>query len=350
MFNAVLVWFRRDLRDFDHAALAEAGRRARTVYCAFVFDRAILDPLAERADRRVEFIRESLVALDRALRARGGTLIVRHGFAQDEIPALAQTLGVEAVFANRDYEPAAKARDAAVAGRLQALGVGFEAFKDQAVFDGAEVLTQAGRPYTVFTPYRRAWLARLGDDWAPLSGSSPASAAESGGRLAVSALAQGVPTLEAIGFRPAGLAGVGALPGCAGADAACAAFLPRLADYATQRDFPAVEGGSRLSVHLRFGTVSIRRLVGLAIAHGALAGEAGAQTWLSELVWRDFYFMILDRFPYVVDRAFKPEFDAVEWETGGGGRRRVCRLVRGENRVPAGRCRDAATERNRLHA
>ena len=156
MLDAVLVWFRRDLRDFDHAALSEALRRARRVHCAFVFDRAILDALPTRADRRVEFIRESLVELDRALRQRGGGLIVRHAVAASEIPRLARELRVDAVFANRDYEPQAKARDAAVAATLSETGIDFESFKDQVIFDGAEVLTQAGRPYTVFTPYKNA--------------------------------------------------------------------------------------------------------------------------------------------------------------------------------------------------
>ena len=150
--DSILVWFRRDLRDTDHSALCEALRRGRRVYCAFVFDREILDALDQRADRRVEFIRESLVELDIALRERGGALLVRHGWAVSEIPALASELGVAAVFANRDYEPQAKKRDAAVMVALNENGIAFESFKDQAVLDGDEVLTQAGRPYTVFTP------------------------------------------------------------------------------------------------------------------------------------------------------------------------------------------------------
>jgi len=154
------------LRDTDHAALCQALRRGRRVYCAFVFDREILDRLEQRADRRVEFILESLAELDAALRARGGALLVRHGWAVSEIPRLASQLGVEAVFANRDYEPNAKQRDAAVGAALRAIGIAFESFKDQAIFDANDVLTQAGRPYTVFTPYRNAWLKRLTeDDW-----------------------------------------------------------------------------------------------------------------------------------------------------------------------------------------
>src|SRR5574343_486875 len=127
-----LVWFRRDLRDHDHAALSAALSNARQVYCAFVFDTDILDALPSRRDRRVHFIHQSLVELDAALRARGGGLIVRHGRAAEEIPALATQLGVGAVFANRDYEPAAKARDATVSAALRQGGITFHASKDQA--------------------------------------------------------------------------------------------------------------------------------------------------------------------------------------------------------------------------
>ncbi|EXI75223.1 MAG TPA: deoxyribodipyrimidine photo-lyase [Candidatus Accumulibacter phosphatis] len=308
--ESILVWFRRDLRDYDQAALCEALRRASRVHCAFVFDREIIDPLPRSGDRRVEFIRESLLELDRALRARGGALIVRHGCPRGEIPLLARQLGVRAVFANRDYEPQARQRDAAVAAALRAEGIGFELFKDQAVLDGEEVLTQAGRPYTVFTPYRNAWLKRLReDDWQAHCGH--------GGCLVASPMAVGVPALADLGFAETGLRALGIVPGMSGGRQRLQDFVGRLALYRQQRDFPAVKGVSYLSVHLRFGTVSVRELVALAIAAGALRPEAeGAATWLSELVWRDFYFMILDRFPHVVERSFRPEYDAIVWEQG----------------------------------
>ena len=304
MLDRVLVWFRRDLRDVDHAALSEALRRARRVYCAFVFDRTILDALPTRADRRVEFIRESLCELDRALRRRGGALIVRHAIATDEIPRLARELDVDAVFANRDYEPQAKARDAAVAAALGEIGIGFESFKDQVIFDNAEVLTQAGRPYTVFTPYKNAWLKRLTDD-------DHAPYACDRGQMVASTQATGVPTLTQIGFVPTNLRQIGVAPGVSGARALIDDFSGRIGRYREQRNYPAIKGVSYLSVHLRFGTVSLRELVSLAQA----AGEDGA-TWLSELIWRDFYFMILDCFPHVAERAFKPEYDAIDWRQG----------------------------------
>lgn len=311
ILDSVLVWFRRDLRDSDHAALAEALRRARRVYCAFVFDREILDELPERADRRVQFIHESLLELNHALRERGGGLIVRHGWSVSEIPQLAGELGVVAVFANRDYEPRAKRRDDVVAVALGAAGIAFESFKDQVIFDGPEVLTQAGRPYSVFTPYKNAWLKRLTDD-------DVQPYQTSAGCLAAAPAASQIPSLTEIGFQTSDLREIGIVPGTRGARPLLDDFAGRIGRYKAQRDFPAVKGVSYLSVHLRFGTVSIRQLVSAAIAAGALdaarEGAEGAATWLSELIWRDFYFMILDTFPRVAERAFKPEYDAILWD------------------------------------
>jgi deoxyribodipyrimidine photo-lyase len=326
--DSILVWFRRDLRDYDQAALCQALRRARRVHCAFVFDREIIDALPHTGDRRVEFIRESLLELDRALRARGGALIVRHGWARAEIPLLARELAVSAVFTNRDYEPQAKQRDAAVAAALRADGIAFESFKDQALLDGEEVLTVAGRPHTVFTPYRNAWLKRLGeDDWQAHCGQP--------GRLVESPLAVGVPALADLGFATTGLPAVGIVPGMSGGRQRVQDFAGRLALYRQQRDFPAVKGVSYLSVHLRFGTVSVRELVALAIAAGALRPEAeGAATWLSELIWRDFYFMILDRFPHVVERSFRPEYDAITWEQGAAAERAFADWCAGRTGYP----------------
>lgn len=299
-----LVWFRRDLRDHDHAALGAAIASGAPVHCAFVFDTDILDALPERRDRRLEFILGSLRELDAALRQRGGGLLVRHGRAVDEIPALARQLGVGAVFANRDYEPAAKQRDTTVERRLAEQGIRFHACRDQAIFDCDTLLTGAGRPYTVFTPYRNAWLKRLtAADHAPI---------DCRGRLAPSP-ENALPGLAELGFLPTNLGELGIQPGMSGARALWDEFrTSRLARYGQLRDFPAVKGVSYLSVHLRFGTLSIRELVTAALAEGA-------DSWLNELIWRDFYFMILDRFPHAVDGAFKPEYDAIRWDDWPAG-------------------------------
>lgn len=294
-----LVWFRRDLRDHDHAALYAALNQAPAVYCAFVFDSEILAALPSPDDRRVHFIHESLKELDAALAKRGGGLIVRHGNPVEVIPRLARELDVSAVFANRDYEPYAKTRDSIVSAHLGNYGIGFHLYKDQVIFAGDEVLTQAGKPFSVFTPYKNAWLRRLtATDCAPYASASR--------ELGETALA-GVPTLPEIGFAPTDLAALGIPPGMSGGDRQWTDFRNNcIGRYGEQRDFPAIDGSSHLSVHLRFGTISIRQLV-----RAALALEA--DVWLNELIWRDFYFMILDRFPHVATGAFKIEFAAIQW-------------------------------------
>lgn len=299
-----LVWFRRDLRMYDHAAFYHALHAGRAVYCAFVFDSEILQALSQRQDRRVEFIWHSVRELADALRERGGGLIVLHGRARDEIPALAARLGVQAVFANRDYEPQAVQRDAAVAAALALRGIAFHDCKDQVVFDGAEVLTQGGRPFSVFTPYKNAWLKKLDGD-----ALRPYATQERFDRLAQSAETE-MPSLSAMGFETTDLKRLGVRAGMAGAAQLLRDFAKRIDAYAETRDFPALDGPSRLSVHLRFGTVSIRQLV--AFAH-ANAGR-GAASWLSELIWRDFYFAILQHYPRVVHAAFRLEYAALEFE------------------------------------
>ncbi|MFZ3126584.1 MAG: deoxyribodipyrimidine photo-lyase [Rhodoferax sp.] len=314
-FNTGLVWFRRDLRVQDHAALSAALRACRQVHCVFVFDRAILDALP-RADRRVEFIRESLVELDASLRTLAGKpgagLIVQHGFATSALPALASALGAQAVFAAHDYEPQAMARDAQVQAALEARGVAWITVKDHVIFERQEVLTQASKPYSVFTPYKRAWLARVGDAPPVAHGGEPPAP-----RLAERppAYAQPVPTLATLGFAPTNLNALGIRAGTTGAHALLDDFWSRMDHYDATRNFPAVKGPSYLGVHLRFGTVSIRQLVTLALQR-YLQGSTGAATWLGELIWRDFYFQILANFPHVATGAFKPEYDQIGWEQG----------------------------------
>jgi deoxyribodipyrimidine photo-lyase len=314
-FDTGLVWFRRDLRVGDNPALSAALQRCAQVHCVFVFDRAILDELP-RADRRVEFIRESLFELDEALRAAAGKaeagLIVRHGLATECVPEMARTLGVQAVFAGHDYEPAAITRDATMRLTLVAMGVEFVTLKDHVIFEQREVLTQTGKPYAVFTPYMRAWLARLGDIPPAPYATKPLAAA-----LAArpTAFTEPVPSLESLGFSTTNLKGLGIQPGASGAGKLLDDFWGRMDDYDQTRNFPSVKGPSYLGVHLRFGTVSIRQLVSLALQR-KLAGSAGAAVWLAELVWRDFYFQVLSNFPDVAENAFKPEYDKISWEQG----------------------------------
>ena len=308
-----LVWFRRDLRAFDHAALHHALTSSNEVVCVFIFDEEILAPLP-REDRRVEFIHASLAELDAELRQLGGHLVVRHAIAADEIPRLAAELDVDAVFANGDYEPQAVARDEAVAAALEQAGRQFFSFKDQVIFEKNEVLTLGEKTFSVFTPFKNAWLKRMAADPECLA---PYPVEPHAARFAPAPPGHRLPSLDEIGFAPTNLRELGIAPGMSGGAALFENFIPRIGAYDEARNYPAVKGPSYLSMHLRFGTVSIRHLVrsvNQLMASGA--GGAGAPVWLSELIWREFYAMILFHHPRVVDHAFKPAYDAIEWESG----------------------------------
>lgn len=300
--DSALVWFRRDLRLIDHTALCHALQRHAKVYCAFVFDTTILTGLP-RCDRRVDFIHHALLELDQLLREHGGALIVRHGDPLTEIPRLALELGVASVHANRDYEPKALGRDAAVAQALAAEDIGFCDYKDQVIFEKTEVMTQVGTPFLVFTPYKNAWLKRL------LPGDLEVRLPELS-RLAKPDFETAIPALAELGFEQSNLSELKFPLGISGAHALFEDFKDRISAYKEARDFPAVKGVSYLSTHLRFGTISIRQLAAFAYAQGG----RGAETWLSELIWREFYMMILWHRPDVVDRCFKPEYDALVWD------------------------------------
>ena len=314
--DAALVWFRRDLRVDDHAALYHALRAARQVWCAFVYDRAILDELP-RADRRVEFIVESVDALAADLArlgercgVTGVRLLVRHGTGADEIVALAAELHVQAVYANHDDDPYALVRDARARGDLAARGVALHTSKDHVIFERAEVLTLSGKPYTVFTPYRTAWLKKLDDYFVtpyPVERHAAALAAVPAG------IDTTLPGLARLGFVRTNLASLKVEGGSAAAELLLADFLGRIDAYDTARDYPAIKGPSYLGVHLRFGTISIRRLAREAAARPA---SDGARVWLSELVWRDFYQQVLHHLPHVVGHSCKPEYDKVRFEHG----------------------------------
>ncbi len=319
-YDSGLIWFRRDLRASDQAALYHALKDCKRVWCAFVFDTDILQPLLERglkADRRVEFIHESLLDLDEQLHGLGRAngiegvgLIVRHGPADDEITRLAIELGVQAVYANHDDEPAARQRDQRVLGTLAHAGIMLHLHKDHAIFERHELVTLNGRPYGVFTPYKNAWLRKITPFYL-----KPYSVERHAGALAPCPAAHpaGVPTLAAIGFEPTNLRALKIRTGSRGAQGLFEDFLTRIERYQQARDFPAVKGPSYLSVHLRFGTISIRQLAG--VAHQMhLQGLVGASTWLSELIWRDFYLQILANFPQVATSSFKPEYNAIRWE------------------------------------
>ena len=302
-YERSICWLRRDLRLKDHVALSETCHLSKEVVVVFVFDTTILDKLKDNRDRRVTFIHQSLEELEQKIRKKGSTLVVLQGDPIKEIPEFADRIKAQAVFINRDYEPAAKKRDKTVQTACRSRGITFHDFKDQVIFEGGELLTKSGTPFKVFTPFKKKWLKTLNpslyhnhspklERLMPEHKLKKYQRDRSLGKLG----------FESADLRPA--------TGETGAQKQLKQFLPHLATYDKTRDYPALSNGtSGLSVHLRFGTLSIRSLVRLALD----TPGSGAQTWLSELIWRDFYQMILDCFPHVVKGCFKKEYDHIQW-------------------------------------
>ncbi|HRG83782.1 MAG TPA: deoxyribodipyrimidine photo-lyase [Chitinophagaceae bacterium] len=283
-----ICWFRRDLRLDDNAALYHALKEGLPVLPLFIFDRNILDELEDKSDRRVEFIHLALQDMQIELQKLDSTLDVRYGTPEEVFPQLLKDYQVNKVFTNHDYEPYAKTRDQRIGQFLQKNGVGFQTYKDQVILEKGEVLKDDGKPYTVFTPYSRKWKAVLTEfHLKPYPCRKYA-------RHFLKQAPKPLIKLEAMGFKASGQS----FPGKEWKG-------QTIRNYKEQRDIPAIPGTSRLSVHLRFGTISIRQL----------AAEAGGlnETFLNELIWRDFYQMILWHFPHVVGHAFKPEYDRIKW-------------------------------------
>ncbi|WP_291907759.1 deoxyribodipyrimidine photo-lyase [Chitinophaga sp. CB10] len=283
-----LCWFRRDLRLDDHAALYHALKSDRPVLPVFIFDTNILADLEDKTDARVGFIRQTLVQLQRRLRDYGANIEVFTGTPEQAFRYWTGKYQVGAVYTNHDYEPYARQRDAAVAKQLALEGIGFFTFKDQVILDKNEVLKDNGEPYTIFTPYSRKWQQTL----TPFH-LKPYPVQRYMSRL-FKAAATDIPTLASIGFQPSSIP----LP---------SAELDEniVAHYDKTRDYPALHGTSRMGLHLRFGTVSIRRLMKAAMELNA--------TYVKELIWREFYQMILWHFPHVLGHSFKKEYDRIMW-------------------------------------
>lgn len=302
LYNRSLFWFRRDLRDYDNTGLAAALNNSNEVFCVFIFDRKILDQLPTRKDRRVDFIYQSILQLADALKSKGGSLIVLYGDAVEEIEKLAKKLDVQAVFTNKDYEPFAGQRDGEVQELLSQLNIRFHSHKDQVIFEEQEVLNKSGKPFTVFTPYKITWLKKISNKNLSASDVDVLASRLSKKNKSI------IPSLKDMGFEETNIHDV--LPaGMNGAQKLFEDFQSRMNAYKTSRDFPAIKGVSHLSTHLRFGTISIRELVKASLAEQ----NEGGQIWLSELIWRDFYFQILYNFPYVVEGAFKEPYNNIHW-------------------------------------
>jgi deoxyribodipyrimidine photo-lyase len=308
-----IFWFRRDLRLSDNAGLYHALKSGHEVLPIFIFDRNILDNLTEKKDARVQFIQQTLVDMKKQLEAMGSTLLVRYGKPEDIWPELLRDFPVSAVYTNRDYEPYAVARESAVTSILAAYNIPLHTFKDHVIFEKDEVLKSDGTPYTVFTPYSKKWLAKLDTRTTNLSVDTGGNEGNSyylasyptekyfdkllvfNNLDAVFTSKIGpIPTLIEMGFEPSGIA----FPSLTVARSI-------IKHYDKTRNIPGVEGTSRLGIHFRFGTISIREKA----RHARLLNA----TFLSELIWRDFYSQILAHFPHVVTHPFRAKYEMVEW-------------------------------------
>ncbi|MFN5830273.1 MAG: cryptochrome/photolyase family protein [Bacteroidota bacterium] len=284
----VLFWFRRDLRLDDNAGLYEALKQNMNVLPIFLFDSEILNKLDNKQDARVHFIHHQLTVLQQQLSALGSSIMVKLGKPKEIFESLAQQYIIKAVYTNHDYEPYAIKRDHEIAELLRSKGISFHSFKDQVIFEKDEVTKDDLKPSTVFTPYMKKWKSKLTTNHL-----MPHPTQNYNNNFFQTATIP-LPTLADIGFLPSSID----FPG--------SEIIPAVIQhYSEQRDIPSIKGTSRLSVHLRFGTVSIRSLVAQA--------QRLNEKWLNELIWREFYMMILYHFPHVVNRAFKPAYDRIPW-------------------------------------
>jgi deoxyribodipyrimidine photo-lyase len=281
-----IFWFRRDLRIADNTGLHHALTQDIPVLPVFIFDENILAKLEDKADNRVNYIQQALSAMNALLKRRGSTLLTFKGKPIEIFKLLNSQYAIQAVYCNRDYEPEAIARDTSILNYFKQQNIPFSAYKDQLIFDKANIVKADGRPYTVYTPYAKKWRESLQ--------AKDFSERNTGTGLFYQQDFKEILSLAEIGFEQTGLNFV----------------EPQLDhtiidEYHKHRDFPALQGTTQLGIALRFGTISIRKCVAFALKHN--------QTWLSELIWREFFMQILYHFPVVVNQSFKVKYDSIEW-------------------------------------
>lgn len=307
-----IFWFRRDLRLHDNHALDAALSCGLEVLPIFIFDSDILDRLASRHDARVVFIHRQISSLKKKIESMGSSLLVIHGKPLDVFGQLIEGYGaVSHVFANGDEEPLALARDREVEEFLKSKGIELHLFADHVMFGKDEVLKGDGKPYTVFTPYSRRWKERLQENGVKYYHS------ESKTSHFLKCTAANMPSLQDLGFDDFDFP----FPDCR-------IDHELIRKYGETRDIPAVNGTSRLGVHLRFGTMSIRELVGVSRDLG--------ETFLNELIWRDFFMQIMGHYPYVVNGPFKKQYENIRWRNDEKEFDRWCKGMTGFPIVDAG--------------
>lgn len=300
-----IIWLRRDLRLYDNAALFHALKNSDQVFTVFIFDTHILNKLKNKKDRRIEFILKSLKEIKENLNKQGSDLIIEKGEPETLIPNLIKEYKCDSLYINRDYEAYAQERDNSITEILSKKQVKTFAFKDQVLFECDEILTQSNKPYTVFTPYKNNHLKKLNEEGIDLY------KCEDHKSNFAKFTHKPLPSIEELSFEKTNLEELDLPTGTSGGKKLLEKFYKNIKIYSKSRNYPAVRGVSYLSVHNRFGTLSIRHLAKMAIE----ADNDGASTWLSELIWRDFYFQIIANFPHVSkNKSFKPQFENLQFE------------------------------------
>ncbi|MCH2043642.1 MAG: DNA photolyase family protein [Saprospiraceae bacterium] len=291
-----IFWFRRDLRLEDNAGLYHALKQGQAVLPIFIFDREILDKLKDKDDARVSFLHQTLANIQSKLNELGSSLQISYGKPVEVWKELLQQYKIGQVFTNRDYEPYAKERDAQIKDLLEKKNISFHTYKDHVIFESTEVLKKDGTPYTVFTPYSKKWLAKLDTQQKEkISYFLYSYPTEKYFSNFYKTDPIAMPSLAQMGFEPSPIK----IPSTVVAQKV-------IKDYTENRNFPAIPNGtSRLGIHFRFGTISIRAK--------AQKSRKLNKTYLNELIWRDFYSMILDQFPHVVGNCFRDKYEAVVW-------------------------------------
>ena len=295
-----LFWFRRDLRLEDNAGLYHALKGDYPVIPLFIFDKNILDKLEDKNDARVTFIYDALKDLQTELKKKGSTLVVKYGEPTKIWKELLQSYTIKAVYTNHDYEPYAINRDEEIAQFLAKQNIPFHTFKDHVIFEEGEVLKADGTPYTVFTPYSRKWKAKLDSRVSKDAQENPISyylkqypSLGYADKLWQSSPIA-IPTLQSMNFERSELS----IPGKT-------VTRGLIKKYDETRNFPAIAGTSQLGIHFRFGTISIREK--------AQKARQLNETYLNELIWRDFYATILAHFPHVAERPFRAKYEKIPW-------------------------------------
>ena len=308
-----IYWFRRDLRFEDNVGLAQALQSNDSVQPIFIFDQETLSRLKSPKDLRVQFIHQTIQSMKAQLQSQGRDLLVFHGKPIEIFIMLHKDHGIHNIFTNHDYEPYPRRRDQEILTWAQSESIEFKTFKDQVIFEKKEVLTDAAKPYTVYTPFKRKWLSQLNDSSFKSAGSEKLLE-----KIVKSTKQQKMLSLESMGFEGTDFSYPGTVPNS-----------DTLKNYADQRNFPANEQGtSRLGLHLRFGTVSVRKMAKIA--------QSKSDIWLSELIWREFFMQILWNFPDVVKSSFRPAFEKVAWRENEEDFKKWCEGRTGYPLVDAG--------------